>query len=98
MFVVIWEYEVRPGSEPAFEALYGNDGAWVALFRQSPAFIGTELLRDEQTGWYVTIDRWTSAADYAAFLDANAVHYAQIDAQGGALTVAERRLGRYATC
>ena len=98
MFVVIWEYEVRPGSEPAFEALYGNDGAWLALFRQAPAFIGTELLRDEQTGWYLTIDRWRSAADYAAFLDAHAVQYSQVDAQGDALTIAERRLGRYATC
>ena len=35
MNVVVWEYEVRAGAEAAFEALYGADGAWVALFRDS---------------------------------------------------------------
>jgi len=97
MFVVIWEYEVRRGSEQAFETLYGAAGAWVELFRQSPAFVGTELLRDDQTGWYLTIDRWTSASEYAAFIDEVGMRYAQIDAQGSALTIAERRLGRYDT-
>ena len=33
MFAAIWEYEVRAGCEAQFLALYGGDGAWVALFR-----------------------------------------------------------------
>lgn len=97
MFVIIWEYEVHPGSERAFEALYGHDGAWVGLFRAQAGYLGTELLRDESMHHYLTVDRWTSNVDYDDFLAATQSPYAQIDALGDALTVAERRIGRYET-
>ncbi|GAB3105090.1 antibiotic biosynthesis monooxygenase family protein [Lysobacter terrae] len=96
MFVVIWEYEVRAGCEAAFTALYGGDGDWVALFRDYGGYVGTELLRDlDAPERFVTIDRWTSQAAYAAFLTAAQPRYAQIDARGDALTAAERRIGAY---
>lgn len=95
MFVIAWEYRVREGAEHAFESLYGADGAWAALFRQYPAYLGTELLRDQPSGRYLTIDRWASEAGYAAFLAAAAEPYARIDAQGDALTEDERCIGRY---
>jgi len=97
MFAVIWEYEVRAGCEAAFEALYG-DGEWVALFRQHAGYIGTELLRDaDQPRRFVTIDRWSSAEAYAAFLTAAKPRYEQIDARGDALTLTERCIGTYTT-
>lgn len=95
MFAVLWQYQVRPGSESAFEALYGAQGDWVALFRTHAGYLGTELLRDESSGGYLSIDRWTSQADYEAFLAADKPRYAEIDARGDALTVSERRIGRY---
>ncbi|MBC7989653.1 MAG: antibiotic biosynthesis monooxygenase [Luteimonas sp.] len=102
MNIVAWEYEVRAGAEAAFEALYGADGAWVALFRTHPGYIGTELLRDALEvaagrHRYLTIDRWRSAADYDAFLASDRTRYAEIDARGDALTASERRVGRYET-
>ncbi len=102
MNIMVWEYEVRAGAEAAFEALYGADGAWVALFRTHAGYIGTELLRDAlevAAGGrrYLTIDRWRSAADYDAFLASDRARYAEIDAQGDALTASERRVGRYET-
>ncbi|MFD0739187.1 antibiotic biosynthesis monooxygenase [Lysobacter koreensis] len=97
MFVTVWEYEVRPGSERAFEGLQGADGAWVELFRAHAGYLGSEVLRDESTRRYLTIDRWASAADYDRFLEAGQVRYAQIDSLGDALTVTERRLGRFET-
>jgi heme-degrading monooxygenase HmoA len=96
MFVVVWEYEVRDGAAPAFEALYGPEGDWVALFREHAGFIGTELLRGAD-GRYMTLDRWTSADDYEAFLTAAKPRYAHIDARGDALTLTERRLGAFTT-
>ena len=96
MFVVIWQYEVRAGAEAAFEALYGADGAWVALFREFDGFIGTELLRGDD-GRYLTLDRWTSAAAYEAFLAAAKPRYAEIDAVGDAFTASEHRIGVYTT-
>ena len=98
MFVAIWEYEVRAGCEAAFEALYGSDGEWVALFREHDGYIRTELLRDlDQVRRFVTIDRWTTAESYSAFLTAAKPRYAQIDARGDALTLDERRIGTYTT-
>ena len=102
-FVVIWEYEVRAGCEAAFAALYGADGDWVALFREYEGYLGTELLRATATpdsdpaSRFATIDRWVSQAAYDAFLSAEKPRYAQIDASGDALTVAERCIGRFET-
>ncbi|QNP39753.1 antibiotic biosynthesis monooxygenase family protein [Lysobacter solisilvae (ex Woo and Kim 2020)] len=96
MFAVIWEYEVRAGAEAEFAALYGRDGAWVALFRRHDGYVDTELWRDADTpDRFVTIDRWTSATAYAAFITTAQPDYAQIDARGDALTLTERCLGRY---
>jgi heme-degrading monooxygenase HmoA len=95
MFVVIWEYAVRPGSESAFEALYGPQGAWIALFREYSGYLDTELLRSQEAGAYLTIDRWSSEAHYDAFQRAAAPRYAEIDALGDTLTLDECRIGRY---
>lgn len=95
MFVVIWEYELHPGAEAAFEALYGASGAWVGLFSTHVDCIDTQLLRDERPHHYLTLDRWTSATGYARFLDAEPAQYARIDALGGTLTLNERCIGRY---
>lgn len=97
MIVIVWEYQVRPGSERAFEALHGPDGAWAGLFRGQPTYLGTELLRDGSMPRYLTIDRWASQADYDDFLQSVRPRYAQIDALGDALTVSERLVGRYET-
>ena len=98
MFAVIWEYEVHAGREAAFVALYGQEGAWVALFRKYPDYIGTELLHDAaQPRRFATIDRWASQAAYDAFLATAKPQYTDIDALGDALTSAERCLGRFET-
>ena len=95
MFAVIWEYEVQAGREGDFTALYGGEGAWVALFREYAGYLGTELLRDPGTGRFITIDRWASQATYDAFLAVAKPRYADIDALGDALTSAEHCIGRF---
>ena len=98
MFVVVWEYEVHAGREGEFAALYGREGAWVALFREYAGYARTELLRDAmQPQRFVTIDRWASQPAYDAFLAAANPRYAGIDALGDALTSNERCLGRFET-
>ena len=34
MFVILWEFEVKPGYEKSFQTVYGPEGAWVQLFRR----------------------------------------------------------------
>ncbi len=95
LHVVAWEYDVDVGAEGAFEALYGPGGDWVGLFSAYPGYAGTELLRDERPNDYITIDRWASAAEYAAFRLSAQVAYAAIDARGDRLMLSERRIGSF---
>jgi heme-degrading monooxygenase HmoA len=96
MYLVVWEFEVQPGSERRFEAMYGPDGPWVGLFLRDPGWAGTELLRDtENPKRYVTIDRWHSAQAYDRFLAATASEYQDIDRAGEGFTVTERLVGRF---
>jgi hypothetical protein len=46
LFVTLWEFEVKPGSEELFERTYGRDGQWAMLFRKGARYRGTRLLRD----------------------------------------------------
>ena len=96
MFVVIWQFEIAEDKVAAFEAAYGADGSWARLFRTSPNYIGTELLRDAYVpGAYLTIDRWKSESDFRAFRKEHDPEYEAIDRQCDSLTSKETRIGAY---
>ena len=96
MYVIVWRFEIRPGSEAEFEALYGPSGRWAALFRRGAGFCATELLRgDPQAREYLTIDRWDSGAAYDEFRHAHAEAYDALDSAGDHLTVTETHLGSF---
>ena len=95
-YVLLWEFEVRPTAAVEFERRYGPDGAWAALFREAPDYIGTALLRDDgQPARYLTIDRWRSRQAYDAFRSANAGRYGALDEECEHLTTSERILGAF---
>ena len=94
MFVILWEFEVKPGLEARFEEVYGPQGAWARLFTLSPAYRGTRLLRDcQRPGFYMTLDEWSSRDAYDTFRRKHAAEYAALDAAGEVLTQQERHLG-----
>lgn len=96
MFVVVWQFEVAEEKISAFEAAYAPDGAWAQLFRSSPKYLGTQLLRDAYVpGCYLTIDRWESEDDFRAFRKQNDQAYETLDRSCGALTSRETRIGAY---
>jgi len=96
MFVVVWQFEVAEDKIAAFEAAYGPDGSWARLFRTSPHYKGTELLRDAYVpGGYATIDRWASEEDFRAFRKEHDADYETLDRQCDALTSRETRVGAY---
>jgi heme-degrading monooxygenase HmoA len=79
-----------------FEAAYGSEGAWAQLFRTSPEYRGTELLRDAYvSGNYVTIDRWTNEEAFRAFRKDHDSEYEVLDRKCDALTSHETRVGAY---
>ena len=97
MFVVVWQFEVAEDQVAGFEAAYGPDGSWAKLFRNSPSYQGTELLRDAYVpGRYLTIDRWASEDDFRAFRKDHDQDYETLDRACDALTSHETRVGAYA--
>ena len=96
MFVVIWQFEIAEENLASFEASYGAAGPWAQLFRNSPNYLGTELLRDAYIpGSYLTIDRWTSESDFRAFRKEHDAEYETLDRSSDALTSRETRIGAY---
>jgi heme-degrading monooxygenase HmoA len=64
----IWKFRPPPEREQEFAAAYDGEGSWADLFARAPGYRGTELLRPvEPGGWWLTIDRWDSHADFEAF-------------------------------
>ena len=59
MYVVVWQFRVRPEWVPEFERAYGAEGDWAQLFTRSPGFIRTDLWREPgEIGNYFTADYW----------------------------------------
>jgi antibiotic biosynthesis monooxygenase len=96
MFLVLWEYEVKPGCEERFEKLYGPAGDWAQLFRSDSHYQEIRLLRDPfRSSAYLTLDFWTSSQSYEQFMATHTAEYQAIDSAGEILTVKERRAGAY---
>jgi len=96
MFVYVWEFLVAAEHQIEFERVYGGAGEWVELFRRSPDYLGTELLRDrERADRYLTVDRWRSAAARAQFQQRHAEAIAGLDSRCESLTLSERHLGDF---
>ena len=96
MLVIVWEYMARPDRIDEFEALYRPDGPWVDLFRQSPGFVSTTLMRDvSDARRFVIADRWTSEESYEAFKREFAGEYAALSERGARLNKAEHLIGRF---
>lgn len=92
----IWEFEVKPEAIYAFEEIYGPDGAWAQLFRRSPDYRGTELIRDlERPGRYLTLDHWTSREALQRFKQEHRAGYAALDKQCESLTEREVFIGDF---
>ncbi|HEV2113714.1 MAG TPA: antibiotic biosynthesis monooxygenase family protein [Terriglobales bacterium] len=95
-FVYIWSFQVKRGSEAAFERAYGPAGDWVQLFRKAPGYLKTELLSDtEQPGRYVTIDHWESERAQHSFRERFAAEFEAIDKSCEALTESETLIGHF---
>jgi heme-degrading monooxygenase HmoA len=95
-FTAVWEFQVKSEAVPAFESIYGPAGDWAQLFRQSPGYLGTELIRDfERPGRYLTLDHWTSREALRRLKQDLHAEYAALDQQCESLTEREVFLGHF---
>jgi heme-degrading monooxygenase HmoA len=96
MYVLIWEYAVRPGREAEFERIYAPRGEWSELFGQGEGYLGTELYRDEENPQrFITIDRWASRGAFERFKQEQGPAYESLDARCEQLCEMETQLGSF---
>ena len=98
MFLVLWEFEVKPGCEQRFERVYGPGGDWDSLFRRDSKHAGTYLFRDTtRPRVYLTTDNWLSRKSYERFLQDHRSEYDSLDAATQDLTTSQRHIGSFET-
>ena len=90
--MIVWRYRVVPQAIGGFELAYGPDGAWARLFGRHAGYRGTQLVRGDEPGVYLIIDRWDSAAAFEACLGESGDEYERLDAELAPLTEAEERI------
>jgi hypothetical protein len=96
MFLVLWEFEVKPGYEERFERVYGPGGDWNSLFRRNANHKGSYLFHDAtRPHAYLTADYWFSRNSYEEFLKTHHAEYQALDATCEGLTARERHIGSY---
>jgi quinol monooxygenase YgiN len=65
VIAVVWQFQVKPGQQDAFEKLYGADGEWTSLGRRSRSFLGSSFLRDQALDTnYLLIEYWSEMVVY----------------------------------
>ena len=92
----VWSYTVRPEHAAAFRDAYGPEGEWAAFFRQSGAYLGTDLL--EGLGappQFVTIDYFADRDARAKLLGERGAAYRAIDRKWAAATLEETFVGEF---
>jgi heme-degrading monooxygenase HmoA len=96
MFLVLWEYDVKPGFERRFERVYGPAGDWAQFFRRDAHYRETRLLRElSRPSTYVTLDLWDSRDTYENFRQQNREAYRALDRSCERLTLREKHLGSF---
>src|SRR3982751_5041979 len=65
MIAIMWHFDVKNGREAEFEKMYGADGDWTAMNRQTRSYLGTSFLRDQsRSSRYIVIEYWSEMLVY----------------------------------
>jgi heme-degrading monooxygenase HmoA len=65
MIAIMWQFDVKDGREADFEELYGVEGEWTTLSRNSRSYLGTSFLRDQnESSRYIVIEYWSEMIVY----------------------------------
>jgi quinol monooxygenase YgiN len=91
---IVWRFTAKPTRVAEFERHYGSGGSWAQLFRRSPGFLGTTLLRDSAVpNRYLLWDCWDDVGGFEQFKRDHGADYSALDKQCEELTEEEVRLG-----
>jgi len=92
----IWKFRPPEDRAEEFAIAYGADGVWAALFGKAQGYLGTSLFRPgEPGGWWMTVDRWNSAADFDSFIQGHSEDYRALDRELEGLAGEEMFVGAF---
>jgi heme-degrading monooxygenase HmoA len=98
VYVIMWEFVVRPERVSEFVSAYKADGIWAQLFGLAAGYKGTELLSSTADAQrFITIDRWDNVEDYVRFQEGFGPQYKALNARLEELTLRETKVGTFAT-
>jgi quinol monooxygenase YgiN len=94
MIAIVWQFEIIPGGEAAFEELFGADGEWTALNRENRSYLGSSFLRDQtHTSRYLVIEYWSEMLVHEQHKDSQRQRIEEFVAGGRALVTSVETLG-----
>jgi len=92
----VWKFRPPKGCEQQFHEAYTSGGRWSELFKRAKGYRGTALLKPfGPDGWWLTIDRWGSAADFEAFGHDFGEEYRALDVELEGIAGEEEFVGAY---
>lgn len=92
----IWKFRPPRDRKHEFALAYGAEGVWATLFSKASGYLGTTLHRpDRKGGWWTTIDRWSSLADFEAFEREYGEEYRALDIELEGVSGEEEFVGTF---
>jgi hypothetical protein len=96
MIAVVWQFDVKKGREKEFETLYGVDGDWTALNRQTRSYLGSSFLRDQnRASRYLLTEFWSEMIVYEQHRTTRTGLIESIESRRAELVEAVEPLGIY---
>jgi hypothetical protein len=94
MIAIMWHFDVKNGREAEFEKLYGADGDWTAMNRQTRSYLGTSFLRDQsRSSRYIVIEYWSEMIVYEHHRDSRAAAIESLEERSKTLIESMEPLG-----
>jgi heme-degrading monooxygenase HmoA len=98
LIYIIWEFRIQPEKRGDFERYYSGSGDWADLFRKSPAYQSTTLMKDiEKPERYLVTDGWDDLAAFQNFKESYRHDYEELDKLCEQFTQEESCLGIFQT-
>jgi quinol monooxygenase YgiN len=91
---VVWQFEILPDQDEAFERFYGADGEWTAVSRRSRSFLGSSFLKDlARPERYILVEYWSEMLVYERHLSDFDADVKQLEQQREQFVVRMEALG-----
>ena len=98
MLYIVWEFRIRKTSRREFELHYSSNGTWAKLFRKSPDYIETVLVKDRvDRERYLLTDIWKDWSSFRKFKSKYKKEYESLDKDCERLTTDEKWIGNFHT-